>query len=74
MSFRKTLNYLAQVNLKDSPSGKAEYLIAAIHQKDALRQQSAAESFCLRQGEVTQIIIAQLAICGLIHILGSERA
>lgn len=61
------------MNLKESSSAKAEYLIAAIQQRDAPRQHSAAESFSLRQGKVIQIIIAQLAICGLVHILGSER-
>lgn len=38
-----------------------------------LPQRSAAESVGLKEAEVTQLIIAQLAICGLIHILGTER-
>lgn len=62
-----------QIILKYSPSAKAEYPNAAVQQRDALPQRSMAESFGLREGEVTQPIIEQLAICELIHILGTER-
>lgn len=63
----------SQLTLKCSASAKAEYRNAAVQQGDALRQRSAAESLGLREVEVTQMIRAQRAIWGLIHILGTER-